>query len=188
MGALHQPMAGTWWISDLARFVILFNEFIGLIILGRLRWRGHLLTCQLVCYGFTDENCGHVWLRATRLCPWFLVVGSRKSVKSGNSFEQKHWWIGEGRLKRSHLQKCSATSRAVRGQYGQNFIIHIFLTLVKELLLLFPNSARLRNLRSPLISPSHKKTCGQKDEPQWEWSSWDENWNRVMRPLISQSG
>ncbi|KAF8349862.1 mannosyltransferase [Amanita rubescens] len=59
---------------------------------------------------------------------------------------------------------------------------------LEELLLSFPNSTRLHNLRSSLISPSRAKTRAQRDEHQWEWSSWEENWNRVVRPLIAQSG
>ncbi|KIL70603.1 glycosyltransferase family 33 protein [Amanita muscaria Koide BX008] len=63
---------------------------------------------------------------------------------------------------------------------------------LETLLLSFPDSAPLQDLRSHLSS-SHAKSRASKDErsdagksvdAQWEWTSWDENWNRVMKPLV----
>jgi len=113
----------------------------------------------------------------------------RKSVKSRNSFECKS--IGElvkdgfnGLIFKNASQLAEQLEVSMTGI----LLSSGSLTLVKELLLSFPNSARLHNLRSPLISPSRAKTRAQRDEHQWEWSSWEENWNRVVRPLIAQSG
>ncbi|KAF8634001.1 hypothetical protein AX15_001175 [Amanita polypyramis BW_CC] len=59
---------------------------------------------------------------------------------------------------------------------------------LEKLLLSFPNSTPLQSLRSSLISSHAKPRAGRETGSDWEWSSWDENWNSVMRPLLVQSG
>ena len=44
---------------------------------------------------------------------------------------------------------------------------------LEMLLASFPNSTSLGELRSSLIT--HK---------DWEWNTWEENWGKVVRPLI----
>ncbi|KAK2461736.1 hypothetical protein APHAL10511_006199 [Amanita phalloides] len=64
---------------------------------------------------------------------------------------------------------------------------------LEEFLVSFPNSARLQNLKSSLASSANAKLRGERndqrafDSQQWEWSSWDENWDRIMTPLMIQS-
>ncbi|KAE9409389.1 mannosyltransferase [Gymnopus androsaceus JB14] len=57
---------------------------------------------------------------------------------------------------------------------------------LESLLVSFPSSQRLDALRSSLLSATHtsqKSSAAQTQES--EWCSWDENWSRSLKPLIS---
>jgi len=62
---------------------------------------------------------------------------------------------------------------------------------LEELLTSFPNSPRLEHLAESLkrtsILPhlrSPRSSAAEEDTENWSWSNWEENWARVMRPLI----
>lgn len=61
----------------------------------------------------------------------------------------------------------------------------------QELLMSFPNSRRLAYLAESLkrvSSPQHirspRPAVAEEDPENWAWTDWEENWSRVMRPLI----
>ncbi|KIK70352.1 glycosyltransferase family 33 protein [Collybiopsis luxurians FD-317 M1] len=60
--------------------------------------------------------------------------------------------------------------------------------LAKQLELLltsFPSSQRLDALRSSLLTSTHSLGNNHASQSgEWEWCSWDENWNRTLKPLI----
>ncbi|KAF8640530.1 hypothetical protein AX17_000192 [Amanita inopinata Kibby_2008] len=64
---------------------------------------------------------------------------------------------------------------------------------LEELLLSFPDSPRLQDLRSSLTPRAHIKCAdklpfnGPGHSEQWEWCSWDENWDSVMKPLVAST-
>jgi beta-1,4-mannosyltransferase len=61
---------------------------------------------------------------------------------------------------------------------------------IETLLMSFPSSrGPLNNLRTSLIeASSHPSPISTvpNDEDHWEWNSWNDNWNKVVRPLASK--
>lgn len=68
---------------------------------------------------------------------------------------------------------------------------------IATLLTSFPSSKALSALRTSLIesseapadsAPEVKRSMsgGGGEGENWEWNSWDENWDRVVRPLVSR--
>ncbi|KAF8499108.1 beta-1,4-mannosyltransferase [Russula emetica] len=48
----------------------------------------------------------------------------------------------------------------------------------------FPNAPKLETLRASLrLAADHRSTSSHKNEA-WIWNSWDDNWTRVVRPLV----
>jgi len=48
----------------------------------------------------------------------------------------------------------------------------------------FPNASNLETLRASFkLAVEHKSASGCKNEA-WIWNSWDDNWTRVVRPLV----
>lgn len=65
------------------------------------------------------------------------------------------------------------------------------LTLTQALLLSFPDSHALSTLRSSITqsssspsSSSHQHMHLGEEGECWEWNTWEENWNNVVKPLI----
>jgi len=62
---------------------------------------------------------------------------------------------------------------------------------LEELLTAFPSSPRLSSLTASLESLSHRPDTSLHShqypgptEEIWTWRTWEDNWNRVVRPLI----
>ncbi|KAF5392610.1 hypothetical protein D9757_002123 [Collybiopsis confluens] len=55
---------------------------------------------------------------------------------------------------------------------------------IESLLISFPSTQRLDALRSSLISTTRSTDDSQNGAHEWEWCSWDENWNRTLKPLL----
>ena len=62
----------------------------------------------------------------------------------------------------------------------------MFLIWPTQLLLTsFPDSPTLTALRSSFTGASSSKTLTTAQPKSWEWNTWEENWAKVVLPLIS---
>lgn len=55
------------------------------------------------------------------------------------------------------------------------------------LLTSFPHAGALKKLRSSLQLASQTRVSHpvrHKESSEWEWGTWTDNWNRVVRPLV----
>ena len=58
---------------------------------------------------------------------------------------------------------------------------------VQNLLGGFPNARELEKLRASFRRVVEPTSQSNGDDEGWAWNSWDDNWTRVVRPLVSPS-
>lgn len=55
---------------------------------------------------------------------------------------------------------------------------------VQNLLEGFPNAPNLETLRASFKLAVDLGRMSNRDDEEWVWDSWDDNWTRVVRPLV----
>ncbi|KAH9994383.1 glycosyltransferase family 33 protein [Russula vinacea] len=48
----------------------------------------------------------------------------------------------------------------------------------------FPNAPNLENLRASFRLAVDRRSISSGEDEEWVWNSWDDNWTRVVRPLV----
>jgi hypothetical protein len=88
-----------------------------------------------------------------------------------------------------HLEVCSVSAIFPRVPEKVDFPsgtagLYVLDRYVQNLLEGFPKTPNLERLRASFELAVDPRRISHREEEEWIWNSWDDNWTRVVRPLV----
>jgi hypothetical protein len=88
-----------------------------------------------------------------------------------------------------HLEVCSVSAMFLRMPEKVDFPSGLAVDMIldrcaQNLLEGFPMAPKLEGLRTSFGLAVDPRSVSHREEEEWVWDSWDDNWTRVVRPLV----
>lgn len=185
--AEDQRVAGLLEVGSMRKLMVGSGGLSGLVGFGGFR---RVSAFEFIGSGSANESCWHVWMWPTSLCVEVWLVRKLPfyfpSATVNGELVCQSWW----KTKWMDLSFLMLPNLQSRLRYDCiHFLQANCLTKYQELLVSFPDSSKLKILASSLQPPARSQLYSAKAAvtdtgDQLVWTSWEDNWNRVMRRLI----